>query len=215
MLATTINDSEDPFDHSPRDEEPPASEFGEPLPAPLATREQGEVMDTIWRLENLVTPQKGQGSQTLKQYWGEFMARFRHYANPLDESRTLLVICHVDRTQLLRQHTVRELFAMMLSDRAFSVWRVDSSDERGILLFEKHPMCHAETGWGSFTMRENALPDIALTSMSDWQQAQTLMVNQYRKYFVNQPNVPFKGNVYPADLVTKTALLEKEVSRQK
>jgi hypothetical protein len=92
---------------------------------------------------------------------------------------------------------------------------VDSSDERGILLFEKHPMCHALTGWGSFTMRENALPDIALTSMSDWQQAQTLMVNQYRKYFVNQPNVPFKGNVYPADLVTKTALLEKEVARQK
>ena len=104
---------------------------------------------------------------------------------------------------------------MVLADRAFSVWRVDSSDERGILLFEKHPMCHAETGWGSFTMRENALPDIALTSMSDWQQAQTIMVNQYRKYFTNQSNVPFKGNVYPADLVTKTTLLEKEVARQK
>jgi ATPase subunit of ABC transporter with duplicated ATPase domains len=41
------------------------------------------------------------------------------------------------------------------------------------------------------------------------------MVNQYRKYFANQPNVPFNGNVYPADLVTKTALLEKEVARQK
>ena len=41
------------------------------------------------------------------------------------------------------------------------------------------------------------------------------MVNQYRKCFANQPNVPFKGNVYPADLVTKTALLEKEVARQK
>ena len=41
------------------------------------------------------------------------------------------------------------------------------------------------------------------------------MVNQYRKYFVNQTNVPFKGIVYPADLVTKTALLEKEVTRQK
>jgi len=31
------------------------------------------VMDTIWRLETLVTPQKGQGSQTLKQYWGVVM----------------------------------------------------------------------------------------------------------------------------------------------
>ena len=64
-------------------------------------------------------------------------------------------------------------------------------------------------------MRENVLPDIALTSMSDWQQGQTLMVNQYRKYFVNQTNVSFKDIVYPGDLVTKTALLEKEVTRQK
>ncbi len=61
-----MNDGEEPFDHSPRDEEPTMYEFGEPLPAPLATREQGEVMDTMRRLETLVAPQKGQGSQTLK-----------------------------------------------------------------------------------------------------------------------------------------------------
>ncbi len=103
---------------------------------------------------------------------------------------------------------------MFLDDLAFSVWKVDSSDERGLLHFEKHPMCFAITGWRSFTMRENALSDIALTSMSDWQQAQTLMVNQYWKYFVNQTNVSFKDIVYPGDLVTKSALLEKEVARQ-
>ena len=89
-----MSDSDEPFDHCLRDEEPPASEFGEPLPAPLATREQGEVVDTIWRLETLVAPH--QGSQTLTQYWADFKARFRHYANPLDESPSLLVICHID-----------------------------------------------------------------------------------------------------------------------
>jgi hypothetical protein len=73
-------------------------------------------------------------------------------------------------------------------------------------------MCYAVTGWPNFTMRENALPDIALTGLSDWQQAQTLMVNTYRKTFVGQQNVPFKAIFYPADLVTKTALLEKEVN---
>ena len=95
-----MSDSEEPLENTPRDEGQ-LSEFGEPLPAPLATREHGEVMDKIWQLETLVAPQKGAGSQTLKQYWGEFMARFRHYANPLDESCSVLVICHIDKTQLV------------------------------------------------------------------------------------------------------------------
>ncbi len=154
-----MSDIDEPLENTPRDEGQ-LSEFGEPHPAPLATREQGQV-NTIRRLETLVAPQKSAGSQTLKQYWGEFMAGFRHYANPLDESRSLLVICHIDKTQLLRQHTTKELVTMFLDERAFSVWKVDSSDKRGFLHFEKHPMCHAITGWGLFTMRENALPDIA------------------------------------------------------
>jgi hypothetical protein len=38
------------------------SEIGEPLPAPLATVEQGEEMDTIWQMVNMVTPTKGTNS---------------------------------------------------------------------------------------------------------------------------------------------------------
>ena len=49
-----MSDSEEPLDSTPRDEGQ-LSEFGEPLSAPLAPREQGEVMDTIWQLETLVT----------------------------------------------------------------------------------------------------------------------------------------------------------------
>ncbi len=60
-----------------------------------------------------------------------------------------------------------------------------------------------------------ALPDIALTGVSDWQQAQALIVNTYHKIFPTKTNIPFGGNVYPADLVAKTAQLEKEVARQK
>ena len=161
-----------------------------------------------------MTPQKGPGSTNLKQYWSDFMAHFRHYANPLDESRRLLVICHIIIIPLARQNTPRDLFSLFLDERAFSVWTVNPLDERGILHFEKHPMCYAVTGWPNFIMRENALPDIVLTGLSDWQQVQTLMVNTYRKTLVGQQNVPFKGIVYPADLVTKTTLLEKEVARQ-
>ena len=75
-------------------------------------------------------------------------------------------------------------------------------------------MCTTATGWSDFTMRENALPDIALTGLSDWQQAQTLMVNNYRTQFPALHNIPFKGLVYPAELVTKTAQLERDVVRQ-
>ena len=88
-----MNESDEPFDNTPRDEDIPVSAIGEPLPAPLATAEQGREMETIWRMVNMVTPTKGQLSQSLKQFWTEFMARFRHYVHPLDQSRGLFVVC--------------------------------------------------------------------------------------------------------------------------
>ncbi len=63
-----MSDSDEPFDHSPRDEEPSASAIGEPLPAPLATAEQGQEMESIWQMVTMVTPTKGQLSQSLKQF---------------------------------------------------------------------------------------------------------------------------------------------------
>ena len=50
-----MSDNDEPFNHSPREEEPPASEIGEPLPAPLATAEQGQEMESIWRMVTMVT----------------------------------------------------------------------------------------------------------------------------------------------------------------
>ena len=97
VLAATMSDSEEPMPNTPLDEVP-ASEIGEPLPAPLATVEQGQEMEVIWRMVNMVTPTKGTNSNQLKKYWSEFMARFRHYQNPLGESRTLLVVCHIPAT---------------------------------------------------------------------------------------------------------------------
>jgi imidazolonepropionase-like amidohydrolase len=65
-------------------------------------------------------------------------------------------------------------------------------------------------------MMTNALPQIALTAVSDWQQAQILMVNMYQRLYPNsKTTIPFKGVVYPADLVIKTSQLEKEVALQK
>ena len=183
-----MSDSEEPLDSTPRDEAP-LCEFGKPLPAPMATRDQGEVMDTIWQLETLVTPQRSPGSQNLKKYWLEFMDRFRHHANPLDESRKLLVICHIPKTHLTRQHNPKDLFSMFLDERAFSVWTVNASNERGIIHFEKHPTCLTAPGWRNFTMRENALPDIALTGVSGWQNAKILMVNTYRPERVGSAGV--------------------------
>jgi hypothetical protein len=58
-------------------------------------------------------------------------------------------------------------------------------------------------------MLANSLPEIALTGVSEWQQAQTLMVNTYQKHYPSKTNVPFKGVVYPAELVVKTSPLEK------
>ena len=64
-------------------------------------------------------------------------------------------------------------------------------------------------------MMMNALPDIALTGVSDWQQAQTLIVNFHHKVFPTKTSIPFGGTVYPADLVAKTAQLERGNVRQR
>ena len=61
----------------------------------------------------------------------------------------------------------------------------------------------------------NSLPNIALTGLHDWQQAQILLVNNYQKIFPGKGHVPFGGHVYPPDLVEKTARLEKELALQK
>ena len=64
-------------------------------------------------------------------------------------------------------------------------------------------------------MMMNSLPDIALTALQDWKQAQILLVNQYQKIFPGKGHVPFGGHVYPPELVEKTARLEKELALQK
>ena len=210
-----MSDSEEPLPNTPLDEVP-VSEIGEPLPAPLATVEHGEEMDTIWQMVNMVTPTKGTNSTQLKKYWSEFMARFRHYQHPLDESRTLLVVCHIAKNHLTRNHVPKDIFSLFLDERAFSVWTVHPPDERGILHFEIHPVSKAITGWRNFTMMENSLPDIAMTNLHDWQQGQILMVNTHRHVFPGLvANIPFGGNVYSADLVKKTSQLEKDVAAAK
>ncbi len=105
-----MSDNDEPFDHSPRDEELPASAIGEPLPAPLATPEQGQEMESIWWMATMVTPTKGQLSQNLKQFWNEFMARFRRFDIQMDGSRALLVVCHISVDHLTRNHTPKDVF---------------------------------------------------------------------------------------------------------
>jgi hypothetical protein len=63
-----MSDNDEPFDNSPREEEPNASAIGEPLSAPLATAEQGQEMESIWQMVAMVTPTKGQLSQSLKLF---------------------------------------------------------------------------------------------------------------------------------------------------
>ncbi len=143
------------------------------------------------------------------------MARFRRFDIQMDGSRALLVVCHVSITHLTRNHTPKDVFSLFLYERAFSVWTVNPPGERGIILFEPHATCRAVTNWRKFTMMMNALPDIALTGVSDWQQAQTLIVNFHHKIFPTKTIVPFGGTVYPADLVAKTARLERGNARQR
>ena len=144
------------------------------------------------------------------------MSRFRHFEWPLDESRALMVMCHIPLDNLTKGHGPKEVFSLVLDERAFSVWSVTPSDDGKVLLFRTHALCRAEPETNAFTMMVNALPQIALTGLSDWQQAQTLMVNSYQKINpTNKSNIPFKGVVYPADLAMKTTQLEKENALQK
>jgi hypothetical protein len=210
-----MSENDEPADNTPRDEETPTTAIGEPFPAPLATADQGREMESIWQMEKMVTPTKGQLSQTLKQFWEEFMGRFRKFGVPLDESRALLVVCHIPTTHLTRGLVPKEVFQLLLDERAFSVWTMHPPDERGILLFETHSSCRAVTGWRNFTMMMNSLPNVALTAQHDWKQAQILLVNHFQKIFPGKGHVPFGGHVYPPELVEKTARLEKELAQQK
>ena len=106
---------------------------------------------------------------------------------------------------LTKGHAPKEVFSLFLDERVFSVWSVTPSDDEGVLLCQTHALCRARPEKSAFTMMVNALPQIALTGVSDWQQAQALMVNTYQKVNpTNKTNIPFKGVVYPADLVIKT-----------
>ena len=173
-------------------------------------------MESIWQvMEKMVTPTKGQLSNTLKHFWGEFMERFRKFAIPLDASRALLVVCHILPSHFTRGHAPKEVFQLLLDEKAFSVWTVHTPDDRGILHFEKHSSCRAISGWTDFSMKLNSVPNIALTGIDDWEQAKILLINNYQKIFPGQGNVPFGGSVYPRELVEKTARLERELAQQK
>ena len=51
--------------------------------------------------------------------------------------------------------------------------------------------------------------------MRDWQSGQTFMVNTYKKHFPRGENIPWGGSVYPADLVTRTADLARDLEAAK
>jgi hypothetical protein len=182
----------------------------------MATADQGREMENIWQMMSMVTQTTGTNSQSLKKFWNEFMARFRQFELPLDDSRALMVVCHIPLYHLTKGHAPKEVFSLFLDERAFSVWSVTPSDNGEALLFQTHALCRARPEINAFRMMTNALPQIALTAVSDWQQAQILMVNMYQKLYPNSKNtIPFKGVVYPAELVIKTTQLEKEVALQK
>ena len=194
----------------------PSSPTVEPPQFPIATVDQGREMENIWQMVNMVTPTTGTNSTSLKKYWQEFMSRFRHFEMPLDESRALMVICHIPLQHLTKGHGPKEVFSLFLDERAFSVWSVELSIDGVALLFRTHALCRVRPDIRAFTVMVNALPDIALTGLSDWQQAQAMMVNTYQKLNPNsKATIPFQGLVYPAELVLKTTRLEEEVARQK
>ena len=194
---------------------PPTNALGEPISVQPASADDGREMESIWRIVEMVTPTTGQGSQSLKNFWRDFMARFRQVAFPLDESRALMVVCHISLEHLTKGYGPKEVLSLLLDERAFSVWTITPPDDGGVVLFRKHAMCRSPPGQNEFTMMANSLPKIALTGVSDWQQAQALMVNTYQKLFPSRTNIPFKGAVYPAELVEKTSRLEREVASQK
>ena len=127
-----------------------------------------------------------------------------------------MVICNIPLHNLTKGHAPKEVFSLFLDERAFSVWSMTPSDNGEALLFQTHALCRARPETNAFTMMVNALPQIALTAVSDWQQAQILMVNTYQKINpTSKSTIPFKGVVYPADLVIKTTQLERVVALQK
>ena len=194
----------------------PTSPTVEPPQYPMATADQGREMENIWQMINMVTPTTGTNSQSLKKYWQEFVSRFRHFELPLDESRALMVICHIPLHNLTKGHAPKEVFSLFLDERAFSVWSVTPSDDGEALLLQTHALCRSRPEISAFRMMTNALPQIALTAISDWQQAQILIVNTYQKLYPTSKNtIPFKGVVYPPELAIKTTQLGKEVAMQK
>jgi len=172
-------------DDEPLDNTPPAAALGEPRSVPLASADQGREMESIWHVINIVTPTTGPGSQSLKNFWRDFMARFRHFEEPLDASRALLVVCHISLDQL-KGMGPKEMFQLLLDERAFSVWSMSPVNDGG-LLFQKHALCRASQALTEFTMMANSSPEIALTGISDWQQAQSLMVNTYQSSSRRKP----------------------------
>ena len=99
----------------------PPTALGEPISARPASADEGREMESIWRMVDMVTPTTGQGSQSLKNFWREFMARFRQVAFPLDESRAVMVVCHISLDHLSRGHGPKEVLSLLLDERAFSV----------------------------------------------------------------------------------------------
>ena len=65
----------------------PTSRIGETPPILMATADQGKEMETIWQMMAMVTPTTSTNFQSLEKLWNEFMARFRRFELPLDESR--------------------------------------------------------------------------------------------------------------------------------
>ena len=63
--------------------------------ASLATAGLRAETTTIWELAIIVFPQKGSWLINSKAYLSDFVARFRPYEASLDESRAVLVICHI------------------------------------------------------------------------------------------------------------------------
>ncbi len=129
VLAAIMNDD----DETPASA--PTSSPDESPQAPMATAEQGREMEHIWQMMSMVTPTTGTNSQSLKKFWNEFMARFRQFELPLDDSQALMVVCHVPIHHLTKGHTPKEVFSLFLDERAFSVWSVTPSDNEEALLF--------------------------------------------------------------------------------
>ena len=97
-----MTDDDESLTNTPASDEPPLY--------PMASADQGREMETIWQMVTMVTPTTGKDSQSLKKFWTEFMARFRRFELPLDESRALMVVCHISLDNLTKGHAPKEVF---------------------------------------------------------------------------------------------------------